>query len=283
MDFREMFEEKERTVFALGNFLKVPAPDKNAGQLYYNEKGEGLLDTFWTLNPEPTKHVEGNKTYWINDQGDRFNVARTEDLIFTNQTRPATTKEDFQIIFNREFKESGLERNSKNLNLFTSELTEHVKKLIELHREYSEFKSRSFPLLSNAEKFIEYLNTKNPALVSAVETDSIKEVGLKYDPTLFSEEAFKFYQYLYEVYINTKEYAKPTRMMNVWFFMRYNNEPDLRIMGTKPDYVHYAKHCLDIEINNLDGSKGDKRNKDEIFLKNKLHEYTKTYLRTKNT
>ena len=79
--FDKTFKENE-PIHELRNFLMIEEPDivyKNA--MYYNEKGEGLLDTFWTINPEPTKHIEGEKVYWINAQGERFNVAKTEDYV----------------------------------------------------------------------------------------------------------------------------------------------------------------------------------------------------------
>lgn len=158
--FEKAFKENE-PIHALKSFLMVEAPDvvyKNA--MYYNEKGEGLLDTFWTINPEPTKHIEGEKVYWINAQGERFNVAKTEDYVIRNKKRLAETDEDFSEIYNREFKSRNLENNYTNNKVFLNEIIEQTTALISSHQEKLPPGKRDVKIIGLANQFISFL--KNP-------------------------------------------------------------------------------------------------------------------------
>ncbi len=158
--FDKTFKENE-PIHELRNFLMIEEPDivyKNA--MYYNEKGEGLLDTFWTINPEPTKHIEGEKVYWINAQGERFNVAKTEDYVVRNKKRLAETDEDFSEIYTREFKSRNLENNYTNNNFFLNEIIEQTTALISSHKENLPPGKRDVKIIGLANQFISFL--QNP-------------------------------------------------------------------------------------------------------------------------
>lgn len=271
MDIFEKLAKKMEPILALENFLKVKAPDRiERDAMYYNEKGEGFLDTFYQTNPEPVRYKEGDNLYYINDRGERFNVVKREDYILTNQKRLAATEEDFQEIYTREFEAKDLTDNPEMHNFLKEELIEQIKALISLHKEKVEPGKRDGRTLVIANKFLEFLNTAKPN-----EPLRQEEQLLKYDPKLFTEYGFGFFEYLFDVYIEPIEkHGAKKRFMNVWKYFTYHVETELRLMGSKEDYVNYIKENLNITIKNLDPQSN--YHKTMSFLDQKFHEYAKS-------
>jgi hypothetical protein len=149
--------EKEH---ALREFLEVSAPDRTVGNLYYNKKGEGLLETF----PNSLKleeHQEGKRTYFTNENGEVFEVAKIEPYILTKQKRLGENEEDFQEIYNREFEVSELKDNPEEHLHFKKEiLSKKVKGLIEFHTNQVGETKINAPITFLAKKFLEYI--QNP-------------------------------------------------------------------------------------------------------------------------
>ncbi len=255
MDFFEQIMKEKQPIYALSDFLKVKAPDyieKDA--MYYNEKGEGFLDTFYKTNPEPIKHEEKGKLFYTNEKGEIFNVVRKEAYILTNQTRKAESEKDFQEIYNREFEAKGLEDTPEDHNLFKNELFNQVESLISLQTENTNFKERDLQTISRANLFLSFL--KHPI------TESNKDPGEstehpQHNPNLWNSTCYQLFKYLHSEYCEKGEKrGKKTRYMNVWFYLNEYDPENYHLKANKEAYMGFVKVNYGITIKNKDKSSG---------------------------
>lgn len=132
--FSEERVKKVNNQYALKHFLSFPIEDRYCGELYYNEKGEGFFDTFYTQNPEPEKFESDGQIYYINQKGERFDVVKKEKYILKNQTKLAETTADFNKLYRHHFKETKLSDTENQNKHFKKEvLAPKIKALIKLH------------------------------------------------------------------------------------------------------------------------------------------------------
>jgi hypothetical protein len=273
MDFFEKAMKEMQPIYALADFLKVKAPDHIEKEaFYYNEKGEGFLETFYKANPEPVKHEVEGKLFYTNENGETFNVVRKDDFVLENQTRKAETEKDFQEIYNREFEAKDLEDTPENHNLFTSELFNQVEHLIYIHKESTNFEKRDLKTISRANVFLSFLNqSKAPGKIEETEDDL-----MKYNPTLFHKFGFEFFRYLYNEYINQKEHGKQIRFMNVWKFLSYHELPEYKFNGYREDYIDFVYKNFEFKINKQDPSQNYSE-KEKVVIERLRDYFEKNY------
>ena len=273
--FERIFKEQE-PILALENFLKVKAPDiveKDA--MYYNEKGEGYLDTFYKTNPEPVRHENGKELHFTNDRGEVFRVTERKDYVLTNQKRPATTEEDFQEVYKREFERRSLDITPEIEDLFRTELIEQVQDLIRLHKEKVKPGQRDIETIGRANRFLAFLKHSKEVQDKA---DHSEEKHPQHDPNLWNRECYELFKHLYDEYCDGALRGKKTRIMNVWFYLSEYDPDNYHLKATKDQYIDFIKENYEIKPVNKDKSSGyegkefrtineHRENFEELFLR----------------
>lgn len=196
MNFEKMFEEL-KPIYALEEFLKVKAPDKNLGNLYFNEEGVGLLEKY-PDNPEFEKYEEDGEISfkvtipgrWKEDaQGnlhqdpDRvevFKVAKTEPYILPQQ-RPAESEKDFEEIYQREFARRQLTDSPEIHELLKSDIIEQVEEMIQSHQSGKEPGDRDLETMARANRFVAYLKRSTSKEAEDSETEKKENILENYD------------------------------------------------------------------------------------------------------
>ena len=150
---------------ALRHFLEVSAPDRDCGNLYYNDKGEGLLETF-PNSSEFHKHEDEGKISFTTDRGEVFKVAKIEPYILSNQKRLAQNEEDFQEVYDREFKHSGLEDNEEeHIHFKQNILPRKVNAIVEIHSKRVGDTKINASLTFLANRFLNFIKGNSRELV----------------------------------------------------------------------------------------------------------------------
>jgi len=245
MDFFEKAMKEMQPIYALADFLKVKAPDHIEKEaFYYNENGEGFLETFYKANPEPVKHEVEGKLFYTNENGETFNVVRKDDFVLENQTRKAKTKKDFQEIYNREFEAKDLEDTPENHNLFTIELFNQVEHLISIHKESTNFEKRDLKTISRANVFLSFL--KHPLTESNKNPEESTEHP-QHNPNLWNKECFELFKYLYDNYYNSQVKRQLT---NIWFYLKEYDPLNYTLKATKDQYKDFILDNYGVELKN---------------------------------
>lgn len=180
--------------FGLRNFLEVSAPDKDGGYLYYNEKGQGLFETF-PHNSKLHKQQDGEELSFTDDKNQVFKVAKREPYLITNQKRLAQDEKDFQEIYNREFELSELNDNEEEHFYFKQTiLPKKVSGLIDIHARRVGDTNINASTTFLANRFLDYLKDNSRKAVQNKAKESTTLKGLFKNP----EEYFRIVEAIKE-------------------------------------------------------------------------------------
>ncbi|RXG31793.1 hypothetical protein [Leeuwenhoekiella marinoflava] len=205
---------------ALKQFLSIPIEDRYYGELYYNEKGEGFFDTFYTDNPEPEKFESDGQIYYINQKGERFDVVKKEKYVLKNQTRLAETTADFHKLYKHHFKESNLNNTEKENEHYKKEvLSPKIKALIKLHKKSAGKANIDAKVTYAANEYLKFIS-RNAAYIENPHKD-----------VFLDDKAYWIFKELHEIHKDKK--SKLANYSRIYWIMKEDKPPQIICSNTR--------------------------------------------------
>ena len=173
MDYIKKIFDDLKKENALQEFFMIPAQDREE-IFYFNDRNQGL-NQFFSSSGEIHRHQEGDKIYFSNENNEIFEVARTEVCIF-KQRRLAQEETDFEVIYNREFWDSGLPDSIEaHLHFKENILPDKLQELERIHKKQAGKTKINSQITFLASRFLNYIN---PFIQNAPRQLTIKQVAL---------------------------------------------------------------------------------------------------------